>query len=205
MADTGACVRGLSQRPDPDPALIERAKEGDHAALQTLLEEVSPAVRQWAFARTGDVDEAADLTQEVLIQVARKLPAFRGDSRLLSWVFSVTRNRAIEARRSELRKERKMERFSVHLAGGHEGGTAPDGGIDGRRIRRIVTTFLDDLPERQREVFQLSELQGLGSTEIGRILGVEPGTVRAALFKARRTLRRRIMEHHPEVAQEYLG
>ena len=61
-------MRGLSQKPDPDPALIERAKEGDQAALQTLLEEVSPAVRQWAFARTGDVNEAADLTQEVLLE-----------------------------------------------------------------------------------------------------------------------------------------
>ena len=198
-------MRGLSQKPDPDPALIERAKEGDQAALQTLLEEVSPAVRQWAFARTGDVDEAADLTQEVLIQVTRKLPSFRGDSRLLSWVFSVTRNRAIEARRREMRKERKLDRFSAHLAGGHEGEPPPDVGIDGGRIRGIVATFLRDLPERQREVFQLSELQGLGSAEIGRILGVEPGTVRAALFKARRTLRRRILDQHPEVAEEYLG
>jgi RNA polymerase sigma-70 factor (ECF subfamily) len=199
-------VRGLSQKPDPDPALIERAKEGDQAALQTLLEEVSPAVRQWAFARTGDVDEAADLTQEVLIQVTRKLPSFRGDSRLLSWVFSVTRNRAIEARRREMRKERKLDRFSADLlAEGHGGEPPPDGGIDGGRIRRIVATFLRELPERQREVFQLSELQGLGSAEIGRILEVEPGTVRAALFKARRTLRRRILEQHPEVAQEYLG
>jgi DNA-directed RNA polymerase specialized sigma24 family protein len=49
----------------------------------------------------------------------------------------------------------------------------------------------------------MAEIQGLTSPEIGQILGLEPGSVRAALFKARRTLRRRILDQHPELVEEY--
>ncbi len=62
----------------------------------------------------------------------------------------------------------------------------------------------DLLPRRQREVFQMADMQGLSSPEIGKILGLNPGGVRAALFKARRTLRRRILDQHPEFVEEYL-
>jgi RNA polymerase sigma-70 factor (ECF subfamily) len=76
--------------------------------------------------------------------------------------------------------------------------------IDRTRIRSLVEAFVSDLPPRQREVFQLSELQGLSSQEVGTILGLAPGSVRAALLKARRSLRRRILEQHPEFVEEYL-
>ena len=78
-------------------------------------------------------------------------------------------------------------------------------GIDHGRIRSVVGVLLKELPQRQREVFQMAELQGLTSPEIGEILGLESGTVRAALFKARRTLRRKILAQHPEFAEEYLS
>ena len=79
----------------------------------------------------------------------------------------------------------------------------PEQAIDRGKIRSVVTTFLEELPQRQREVFQLSEFQGLGSLEIAEILNVEPGSVRAALFKARRKLRGKILARHPELVQEY--
>jgi RNA polymerase sigma factor (sigma-70 family) len=77
--------------------------------------------------------------------------------------------------------------------------------VDKKRIGSLVQAFLVDLPKRQREVFQMAELQGLTSPEIGNILSLDPGSVRAALFKARRALRRRILESHPELVEEYLA
>lgn len=197
-------MKGPFHPAEPDPALIRRAKGGERAALRSLLEAVGPVVSQWALARTGDPDDAADLAQEVLILLVRKLPTFRGDSRFLSWLFTVTRNQAIEAHRSKGRRERKMERLSRYLAEDDPGTHRPDSGIDGGRIRQVLGTFLQELPQRQREVFQMAEIQGLSSPEIGRILHLEAGSVRAALFKARRTLRRRILEQHPEFTEEYL-
>jgi RNA polymerase sigma-70 factor (ECF subfamily) len=196
-------VKGLRENPDPEPALIQRAKEGEGAALRSLLAEVGPVVAQWALARTGDSDDAADLAQEVLILMVRKLSSFRGDSRFLTWLFTVTRNQAIENHRSNARRERKMERLGSHLAQEHPVTRGPESEIDDRRIRNVVGTFLRELPQRQREVFQMADIQGLSSPEIGQILGLEPGSVRAALFKARRALRRRILDQHPEFVEEY--
>jgi RNA polymerase sigma-70 factor (ECF subfamily) len=198
-------VRGPFHPTEPDPGLIRRAQRGERAAIHSLLEVVAPQVSQWSLARTGNADDAADLAQEVLILVVRKLPSFRGDSRFLSWLFTVTRNQAIEAHRSSSRRARKMERLSSHLAAEERIDPGPEPGIDGERIREVVGTFLRELPQRQREVFHMAEVQGLSSPEIGRILHLEAGSVRAALFKARRTLRRRILDQHPEIAEEYLS
>jgi len=198
-------VTALTRNRDPDPDLIRRAGNGHGPSLRSLLEEVAPWVSQWAVARTGDPDEAQDLAQEVLILMVKKLPSFRGESRFSTWLFTVTRNQAIEGHRSRKRQERKMERFATHMAG--EGPSAPDtdASVDQGRMASIVRTFLRKLPPRQREVFQMAELQGLTSPEIGELLGLDPGSVRAALFKARRTLRKMILDHHPEFVEEYTG
>ena len=198
-------MKGPLDPTEPDPALIQRAQQGERAALRSLLETVGPLVSQWALARTGDADDAADLAQEVLILLVRKLPSFRGESRFLSWLFTVTRNQAIEAHRSKGRRERKMKRLSAYLTAEDRKAIGPESGIDGGRIRKVLAAFLQELPQRQREVFQMAEIQGLSSPEIGRILHLEPGSVRAALFKARRTLRRKILNQHPEFAEEYLS
>lgn len=191
-------------RTEPDPALILKAKGGDQEALRSLIDSVSPSVGQWALAWSGDEDTAADLTQEVLILMIRKLDGFRGESRFLTWLFKVTRNQAIEAHRTEKRKERKMDRLRVDLNTAPSQTASPDTAVDARRIRSVLEIFLRDLPSRQREVFQMSEVGGLSSPEIGRILGLAPGAVRSALFKARRALREKILEKHPELVEEYL-
>jgi len=196
-------VKGIRPAPDPSPGLVRAAAEGDRDSLRRLLVEVSPWVGQWALAHCGDPDDAQDLVQEVLVQLIQSLPSYRADARLLTWLFSVTRNRAVEAHRKKGRQERKMARWQQEALVSSQGTPDAEARTDRDRIRRVITGFLAELPQRQREVFQLSEFQGLPSPEIGAILGLEPGSVRAALFKARRTLRRRILRSHPELVEEY--
>jgi RNA polymerase sigma-70 factor (ECF subfamily) len=194
-----------SSKLDPDPALVRKAQEGDRGALRALLEMVGPSVKQWALAHTGDPDAAADLSQEVFLLVLKKISSYRGDARFLSWLFTVTRNQALEEIRRRRRQERKMNRFKVHE--GAPTRTANPGGdrVDRDRVRTVLDAFVRELPSRQREVFQLADLQGLTSPEIGEILHLKPVSVRAALLKARRFLRRRILESHPELVEEFLS
>jgi RNA polymerase sigma-70 factor (ECF subfamily) len=184
---------------------VERARKGDQEALRHLLEEVTPAVQQWAMALCRNPDDAADLTQDVLILVVRKLPSFRGNSRFLSWLYTVTRNQGMDALRRYKRQERRMERFEARLPLETALPSVPGSEMDGNRIRELVRAFLEELPERQRQVFQLSEMQGFTSTDISQILGIRPGGVRAALHKARKAMRGRILEQHPELVEEYLA
>lgn len=197
-------MTGPPPTPDPDPALVRRAQAGDRESLRALLESVEGPVRRWSLAITGDAQEAADLAQEVLVLLLRKLPSYRGEARFLTWVFSVTRNRALEERRREVRIKRKAERVGASI--GPEVGVAAsqERERDMERIMEVVSTFANGLPERQREVFVLSEIQGMSSPEIAALLGIEAVSIRAALFKARRTLRLKILEGHPELVEEYL-
>ena len=197
-------MKGPNSTSDPDPALIQRAQAGDGVALRELLVGVTPVIQQWAMARCGDRDDAEDLTQEVLILLLRKLKAFRGDARFLTWLFTVTRNQALDGHRQRQRQERKMERFGIQLRTERSSPPPPDSRVEERRLHALVSAFLGDLPERQREVFQMADLQGFTPSEIGKILGVAPGAVRAALFKARRSIRHHILANHPEFAEEYL-
>jgi len=192
-------------KPDPDPTLIKRAQQGDRESLKALLEEVSPSVRQWALAHTGNPDAASDLCQEVLLLLLKKISSFRGEARFLTWLFTVTRNQALEGARRKGRRDKKMIRFKAET-GDMPSASNPGGvQVDRKRLGDLIAAFVGDLPERKREVFQMSDLQGLSSPEIGRILELDPGSVRAALLKARRALRRKILERHPEFVEEYLS
>lgn len=198
-------MKSSPSKPDPDPTLIKRAQQGDRESLKALLEEVSPSVRQWALAHTGNPDAASDLCQEVLLLLLKKISSFRGEARFLTWLFTVTRNQALEGARQKGRHEKKMIRFKAET--GDMPSTSNPGGVqvDRERLGDLIAAFVRDLPERQREVFQMSDLQGLSSPEIGRVLELDPGSVRAALLKARRALRRKILEKHPEFVEEYLS
>jgi RNA polymerase sigma-70 factor, ECF subfamily len=197
-------LTGPRHAPDPDPVLIGRAQTGDRESLRALLEAVEGPVRQWSLAMTRDPQDAADLAQEVLVLLLRKLPSYRGEARFLTWVFSVTRNRAMEERRREGRLRRKEERVEAGFRLEANPGGGQEQRLDRGRILEVIALFVEELPERQREVFQLSELQGMSSPEVGELLGIDPVSVRVALFKARRTLRLKILEGHPELVEEYL-
>lgn len=189
---------------DPDPNLIERAKGGDRDSLRALLEEIAPAVKRWALAHTGDPDTASDLSQEVFILVLKRLDTYRGDARFLTWVFTVTRNQALERVRKRGRHQKKISRLKAEMGWKPQASPREGTDLDQERLRGIVRGFLEELPPRQREVFQMADVEGLTSPEIGTVLQLKPGSVRAALLKARRTLRGKILQRHPEFVEEYL-
>ena len=185
--------------------LVPRAQAGDAAARDELLERCHGSVYRWALVHTGDSDEADDVAQEVLLRVHRYLGRYSGRSRFTTWLYQVTRNAALGWRRrvgSRLRLTREL------TADGGEGGIGATGRssdpmeqLHGSQIADVVTALFRQLPARQREVFNLADIEGVALVEIAERLGLDPGTVRAHLFRARRTLRARILTDHPELAE----
>ncbi len=86
-----------------------------------------------------------------------------------------------------------------------EEGAEPEvlGRIAGSQAAEVARTFFSELPERQREVFDLVELQGYTAVEAADMLVMSASTVRVHLLRARRTLRARIMEQHPALAEDF--
>jgi RNA polymerase sigma-70 factor (ECF subfamily) len=201
--DCGACVSPAPKSREIDSELVSRAQAGDEEALRDLVSRAYPLVHRWALVRTGDPTEADDLTQDVLVQLVKRLDAYGHGARFTTWLYTVTRNAALDRHRRVRRRQQVYE--NPHARDAARAEPAPDPGVlaDRFALVEVVRAFFQDLPPRQREVFDMGDLQGLTSVEIAERLGIEPVSVRAHLFKARRTLRARILERHPELAEEW--
>jgi RNA polymerase sigma-70 factor (ECF subfamily) len=186
-----------------DPALVDRARAGDADARRALVERAYPLVRRWARSWTGDLTDADDLTQDVIVRALRSLGSFRGESRFTSWLYSITRNLARERSRRRAAEERRRERWAERE--GEERTVVDDDPLEalggGRRGAALEALFRE-LPERQREALDLVDLQGLSAVDAARRLGVEPSTVRAHLHRARHALRSRILASHPDLVPD---
>lgn len=188
---------------DPATDLIDRGRRGEEEALSALIGYAYPLVRRWALVQTGEPDEAEDLTQDVLVQMLRKLHTFQSHARFSTWLFQVTRNAAHDSRRRRQRRER--------LSSAREGWAPltaqvvpdPSARLDRTALSNALATFFRELPPRQREVFDLVDLQGYSSVEAAEVLAIEPVSVRAHLFKARRLMRTRMMEEHPDLVEDW--
>ncbi len=187
---------------EPSPDLLRRAGAGDHDAFTQLVHRYYRQIHRWALSLSGDPDEADDAVQETLVRLYDRLGSFAGRARFSTWLYQVTRNTALGLRRRRLRRRAVAERVLARQPG-------PEAS-EGRRLEAlhradlvaIVRTLFAELPTQQREVFDLVDFQGHPPADVARLLGMNPNTVRAHLFKARRTIRRRILATHPEAMEE---
>lgn len=181
-------------------ALVERAQGGDGTAFAGLVRHCYQQIYRWAWVQTGDPDDADDVTQEVLVVLHRKLKTYTGRARFSSWLFQVTRNAALQHGR-KVGTLLRLKRRASEVAGDDSDSADGIAKLDGVRAADVVRTLFRELPIRQREVFDLADLQGFSPSEIGKMLGMKAVTVRANLCKARRALRGAILERYPELVE----
>ena len=178
---------------------VARAQSGDAAALEALLSACRPAVRRWTGVLVSDRDDAEDVTQEVLIRVAVRLRRFAGRARFTTWLYQVTRNTALSLRRRLAARLRLLEAW-------RHGETAPASettAVEQADLGAVLEQLFNALPLRQREILYLVDIEGFDAGEVATRLGLRRTTVRAHLFRARHAVRAQILEHHPEIAEEY--
>lgn len=175
--------------------LVRRVQTGDEAAFEVLAGQVRPRVYRWALVQTGDPDDAEDATQEALVRLYLGIPRFRADSRFETWLFAVVRSAAMAVVRRRERRRDTMDRYTTLAANAVSTESAdPLRQMRVEEAARLVRAFLRDLPQRQRQVFDLVDLQGLGPKEAAHLIGANPATVRTHLLRARRKLRAWLLE-----------
>lgn len=183
-------------------ALAHEARAGSTAAFDTLAGRVRARILAWARVITRDEDDADDVAQLVLLKLHAHVDRFEGRSRFTTWLYRITRNVAFSRR---VRDRRREVLLATRGAGAPEatvvqpepGDAAPD------RLADLVWAYQRELPPRQRDVFELSELHGLTSAQIAEQLGVTPVTVRGLLMKARRRIRLRMLAEHADLLEDY--
>jgi RNA polymerase sigma-70 factor, ECF subfamily len=183
-----------------DVQLVSLASAGDDSAFATLVTRYQPAVFRWALVFAQDPDEAEDLVQEVFVRAHRNFSQYRSDAPLGAWLYAITRSAANQFHRTRKRRKRlslspsAMPYRDVYT-------TDPGGRVDRERAAALIRELFSELPPRQREVFDLVDLQGLSPAEAAERTGMKPVTVRANLFKARAAIRAKFLATHPSYGE----
>ena len=179
-----------------DAQLVSRAASGDDSAFTTLVTRCQPAVFRWALVFAGDPDEAEDITQEVFVRIYRQLGSYRSDGSFEAWLYRITRRAAIQMRRTRSRRSRlALSPAARPLRDVYT--TDPGGRVDRERAASVIHELFAELPRRQREIFDLVDLQGLSPAEAAERTGMKPVSARANLFKARKAIREGLLASHP--------
>src|SRR5713101_10083265 len=171
------------------------AGQGSPAALtpDQVFRDYAPRVYNLARRMLGNDADAEDVTQDVLLQVVRKLDTFRGDSSLPTWLHRVTVNAALAHRRKRAqRAERETHDPLDHfLEDGHHAASvrpwsiAPEQEALDQETHQLVEKAIAQLPEVYRDVYVLADVEGLPNAEIGDMLGLSLPAVKSRLHRAR--------------------
>jgi RNA polymerase sigma-70 factor, ECF subfamily len=161
--------------------LIERACEGDPLAARTLYERYAPRVFAVVRRIAGDDEAAADFAQEAWIRAFRALPSFRGDARFSTWIHRIAVNSALQALRKNEGRARREGEMPETVA------VAP--AARDVLLEERLEEALDRVPAGMRKVLILHDVEGYTHEEIGELLGINPGTSKSQLFKARARMR----------------
>jgi RNA polymerase sigma-70 factor, ECF subfamily len=166
--------------------LVTRARGGEADALAELVQRHQGVLYRYLLARTGDEDEAADLTQEALVKALRALSGFRGESSFRTWLLAIGRNELLGRRRKQGRRQEQALEDGVELA---DERPLPDEALDMRDEVERVRSLMERLPEKQRLSVWLRLYDGLSFRDVAEATDSTEGAARVNYFHGIRKLR----------------
>jgi RNA polymerase sigma-70 factor (ECF subfamily) len=170
---------------DPDGELVRRVREGERAAFNQLVLKYRSRVMGIAARMLGDRAEAEDLAQDVFVKAYHSLGDFHGEAQFATWLYRITANSCLN-----YRKKRQRERqFKTDLTDldplRSNGASSPHAVLERQQLKDQLEKSIRALPEDQRIVLILRDVEGLSYEDIAGCLGIELGTVRSRLHRAR--------------------
>lgn len=154
----------------------------DEEQFAAILREYQDKVFRLCCAMLGDRALADETAQEAFVRIWKALPRFRGESALSTWIYSITRNCCLTARkRIAADRGRSLEDPSVRVAAERTAQPPADRSID-------ILRFVAELPPHYREVVLLFHMQEKSYEEVAAMLDLPLGTVKTYLHRARKQL-----------------
>lgn len=179
--------------------LIAKAAKGDQDAFAQLLELHKGKIYGLTLRLTGSAEDAMDLTQETFFNAWRGLPRFHGQSKFSTWLYRLATNAAIDFLR---REKRRGAVTTVSLYAEEEPQRAldipdhrftPQTELERKELQEAIQRGLGRLSDEHRQALVLREVNGLSYAEIAQVLGVEEGTVKSRISRARMALRKALL------------
>jgi RNA polymerase sigma-70 factor (ECF subfamily) len=167
-----------------DAELVRRARKGEEVAFGLLVQRYQRPAYSVALSVTGRHEDAQDAAQESFLVALDRLDECRSPERFGGWLMTIVRNRSKNLVRRESLREMDELPFGVRSRM-----PTPDRTTETAELRAILREALDELPEVQRQVVLLHDLEGWKHREIAQRLDLPCGTVRSHLHFARKALR----------------
>lgn len=175
---------------DEEQRLVRAAASGDAGAFERLVIENQGHVYNLAYKLTGSEQDALDVSQDVFLRAYQNLRSFRGDSRMSVWLYRLTYNASMDL------IKRSRRGTVVQMPAGDEGAELelpdlaplPDEELERREELEAVRDALSELDEDKRRILLMREYRDMSYADIARALGLEEGTVKSRLARARLAL-----------------
>jgi RNA polymerase sigma-70 factor (ECF subfamily) len=189
------------------PRLVKEICPPPTLTAEQVFYEHASRIYNLARRMLGHEADAEDITQEVLLQVVRKLDTFRHESEFSTWLHRVTVNAALAHRRKCARRsERQMSEPMEYVL--EEDAQAsplrlmpsrPEQDVLNEETQALIEQAIDALPPLYRDVYVLADLEGLPNAEIGELLALGVPTVKSRLHRARLFMRAALAPHFEEI------
>jgi RNA polymerase sigma-70 factor (ECF subfamily) len=180
-----------------DAAAVGRVLAGDAEAFAPMVRRYLQPAYNVAYRLLGNRQDAEDLVQEAFLTALANLRSFDRSRPFGPWFYRIVWTRGLNLRKSLAR--RAVEPLESER---HPGTADPAADAERTELADTVLGALAELPERQRLIVQLFDLDGFSGAEIGEMLGLNPGTVRWYLHQGRRALRERLAPFQEALDEE---
>ena len=192
-------ARSADASSDLDEVTLARAQRGDRQAFRALVERYQRplfALLSRMLRPAGKEALVEDLAQEAFVRVFRGLPAFGSDGRtnLAAWILTIAARLAIDELRRPPQRHESLDRLALAVPGG----ATADVESERRGVASAIERAVATLTPEQRAAFLLREVHEMDYESIAEALGVDVGTVKSRLSRARAALRRALQGTYDE-------
>jgi RNA polymerase sigma-70 factor (ECF subfamily) len=173
--------------------IIERIKKGDQAAFRSIVEEYRQQAFSMAFRITCDEEDARDVVQDSFIKIWQKIETYDMTQKFSTWLYKIVANSAIDRMR-QIKRHNLVKIENVMSAIDHINLDITQKEDDNKETARLIMWLAEGLPEKQKIVFILRDLQGVDSSEVQQILNMSETSVKSNLYHARIAIREKLLK-----------
>lgn len=183
--------------------LIEKAKQGDVVAFETLMLSYEKHIYNICLKMLGDEQEAFDGAQEVCVKLWRQLKTFEGNSKFSTWMYRIATNQCLDLirkRKSRLEGEVSLYQPSKDSENEWVLDEAPKHDVmsehvDQLALKDIMEQALKEVKEEYKQILILRDVEGYSYDEIAETLQMNKGTVKSRLSRARLAMKEILMQN----------
>ncbi|MBQ8036423.1 MAG: sigma-70 family RNA polymerase sigma factor [Proteobacteria bacterium] len=185
-----------------DEQLVLKIQAGDRAAFEQLYWRYKDRVISVVYGIVHNRQDAVEISQEVFVRIYKNIDKYQPGTRFFTWLYRITYNLAVDKyRRKKTAREVEFDNDYQKNFSSPEDVLPPSLGINPERaceraeLRQQLTQAMDELPEKQRTIITLREVEGLSYEEIASVLDIQIGTVMSRLHYARQRLQNNLRKY----------